>query len=133
MFRFKTKTSISRGGYNYFDRYIFLYQDFFSITSKKHLLKIEDTFIKHKKSRSQSNSTTHNIYSSSILWTNKKSPTLGYLFLNSSTLKNVDTWQHLGTRALYLVATLPEKKNKQKNTPIKDVSPTNLKQFVTTH
>lgn len=44
-----------------------------------------------------------------------KSPTLG----------------NLSDTALYLVATLPEKKNKQKNTPIKDVSPTNLKQFVT--
>lgn len=43
----------------------------------------------------------------------------------SSTLTN------LGNRALYLIATLPEKKNKQKNTPIKDVSQTNLKQFVT--
>ena len=46
-------------------------------------------------------------------------------------LPNYDTWQNLGNRALYLVATLPEKKNKQKNTPIKDVSQTNLKQFVT--
>lgn len=36
-------------------------------------------------------------------------------------LPNVDTFAHLGNRALYLVATLPEKKNKQKNTPIKDV------------
>ena len=45
-------------------------------------------------------------------------------------LPNLDTWRNLGNRALYLVATLPEKKNKQKNTPIKDVSPTNLKQFV---
>lgn len=36
-------------------------------------------------------------------------------------LPNVDTFAHLGNKALYLVATLPEKKNKQKNTPIKDV------------
>lgn len=36
-------------------------------------------------------------------------------------LPNATTWSALGTRALYLVATLPEKKNKQKNTPIKDV------------
>lgn len=29
-------------------------------------------------------------------------------------LPNATTWSALGTRALYLVATLPEKKNKQK-------------------